>query len=688
MKTLTRLKSFNVRQTNLFIKIWLPLFISLLVAAVLLGTSVALYSFGSSLLTREARNQMELNGDRTGESIWTAVQLQQQSVYLASLHNIYNELLNYRTTVARDDSFFSPGNPYLQKANDTLKLSLDDMEGVETLFITDNKGIITASTFDEALNTDRSDREYFIESMEGERSISDALVSRTTNNLVVVFSQPIWDSAGNTIGMMAATINTDFFTSKLSNVTVNDSGSTLVLSRSGLTLYNSTAPDTLGQPFESGNLEEFWADRAEGTLKQGDIDTEETYYRYTKIPVADWTVTISDTYENINKPLRELLRDLVLITVISLVVAIIAGWLLSRFITSPLSRLNGLFQQLATGDLTVEARGKYRSEFRGLADSFNVMAEMNRKLISNMNHSIGVLDNSTEELDQAAKKTSTNLSETAKTSSEIAGAIESQARDTEIIVEKFSGFGDRFASLAEQTETIRGRAEQIVEVFHSGNKVMDELSAVKDQNEQEMAKISEMTKSLQESSQNISSITAAIAEIAEQTHLLALNASIEAARAGENGRGFAVVATEIRKLAEQSSRQSNDINDIIKTNMMLVSQNDTSVNEIRELSFKQEQNVEQAREAFQTIFGNIGDISEQIRSMNEHVASMTVEKDDVLHAVQSLSATGEEVSASVEQVTASTQEQAAMVQELAGMVETIDTLTKELSEAAAKFKTE
>ncbi|MHA7967623.1 methyl-accepting chemotaxis protein [Paenibacillus sp. CAU 1782] len=688
MKIPTQLNRFNTRKMNVSIKIWLPLFISLLVAAVLFGTSLALYSFGSTLLTREARDQMKLNGDRTGESIWTAVQLQQQSVYLASLHSVFNELLDYRTTVAPDDSFFSPDNPYLKKAKDTLKLSLGGMEGVETLFITDNKGIITASTFDEALNTDRSDREYFQKSMQGERFISDALVSRTTNNLVVVFSQPIWDSAGNTIGIMAATINTDFFTSKLSNVTVNDSGSTLVLSRTGLTLYNSAAPDTVGQPFESANLEEFLADRAEGTLKQGDIDTEKTYYRYTKIPVADWTVTISDTYENINKPLEELLNDLVIITAVSLVIAIIAGWLLSRLITLPLLRLNGLFRQLATGDLTVEARGKYNSEFRGLADSFNAMAEMNRVLISNMNHSIGILDQSTEELDQAAKRTSLNISEAAKTSTEIAGAIESQARDTEVIVDKFAGFGDRFASLAEQTETIRGRAEQIVEVFHSGNKVMDELAAVKDQNEREMEKISGMTKSLQESSQNISSITAAIAEIAEQTHLLALNASIEAARAGENGRGFAVVATEIRKLAEQSSRQSKDINDIIKTNMLLVAQNDASVNEIQALSFKQEQNVEQAREAFRAIFGNIGDISEQINSMNEHVSSMTVEKDDVLDAVQSLSATGEEVSASVEQVTASTQEQAAMVQELAGMVETIDTLTKELSEAAAKFKTE
>lgn len=682
----TKKEKFHWKSVSLKVK--LPLFISLLIVIVLLGTSVSLYFSGSAVLTKEAKEEMASNGDRIGEGLWSAVQLQEQSIYLASAHDTYNELLNYRNSGKSDAQFFSAANPYLQQAIDTLKTSLQGTSGIESFSLIDGRGTIVASSNDGSLQLDLSDREYFQQAMEGNRVISDALISRGTNNLVVTFAQPVKDPNDRVMGVFIATVSTDFFTDKLKNVKINEEGYVTILSRSGITLYHSMDPSQEGKPVEGEGIAEFLAERASGNIIQGDIDSEDTYIRFTKIPNADWVVVVSDTYEDINRPLESMLTGVVAITIIALVVAIAAGILLSRYMTKPLVRLNGLFGRLASGDLTVKAEGNYGGEFKDLADSFNRMAEQNKALISNMNRSIRVLNTSTYELDQTAKQTSTSAMETAKTSTEIANAMESQAKDTEKIVDKFSGFGVRFGFLSEQANAIKERAEQIVDVFHSGNKVMEELAEAKDRNEQEVLKISEITKNLQESSHSIGSITEAIADIAGQTNLLALNASIEASRAGEHGRGFAVVATEIRKLAEQSSRQSNEIHDIIQQNISFVARNHNIVNEIRELSSLQDRYVEEAREAFRAIFQNVGEITEQIKGMAEEVASMSGDKDDVLGSVQSLSATGEEVSASVEEVTATMEEQSAMVQQLASMVETIDSLTKELAEAAGKFKTE
>ncbi|MNR23953.1 Methyl-accepting chemotaxis protein McpB [compost metagenome] len=147
-----------------------------------------------------------------------------------------------------------------------------------------------------------------------------------------------------------------------------------------------------------------------------------------------------------------------------------------------------------------------------------------------------------------------------------------------------------------------------------------------------------------------------------------------------------MVASEIRKLAEQSSRQSDEIQAIIQENLSFVAENNLSVQEIRNISSLQDEYVGQTRESFKVVLENIEAITEQIKSMASEVALMEQDKNEVLESAQNLSASGEEVSASVEEVTATMQEQSAMVQQLSSMVAAIDNMTRDLAQSASAFK--
>lgn len=673
---------------NMSFRVRLPLMISVLVCIVLVVTAVLCYRVAENITLDKSKDEIKATSDRIGAGLFTSLTLEEQSTFLITTHRTFEELLQIRNSGEQsDDAFFTENSELIDKANGILADSLAGMEGNSNIILLDKDGIIVAANDPSALKGERADRDYFKQAIQGRNVISDGIISKTLGTLGNAFAMPIYNDDNQVEGVLVSTATTSFFVDQLQNIEINENGSVIILDRVGTVMFHSSDETLAGQKIESGEYQTLIDLPPSEKLQQGEVSSEEKVVFYSKIPRSDWTVIVEDSYEDVRKPLVSMANKMYIVLFSAIAVSIAAGILISLMVTRPITRLNGLFRQLASGDLTVQADGKYSGEFKDLADSFNTMADVNRQLISSMNSSIGTLNTSTTELDQSTQQTSASIADTTTTAMEISRAMESQASDTESIVDKFMNVGSKIASVSEKSQAVKRKADEITDAFENNHEVVDKLIAVNNQNEIEVGNISKITVQLAESSSGIHQITGTIAEIANQTKLLALNASIEAARAGDQGRGFAVVASEIRKLAEQTTAQSEDIKRIVMQTIEHVEQNNRSVQAIEAIAEQHKSSVGQTKETFTFVTQNMHEIMDQVQAIASEIESIERDKDDVLGAAQNLSASGEEVSASVEEVTATMQEQAGMTEHLAEMVQTIDTLTKRLAEEAAKFKT-
>lgn len=212
-----------------------------------------------------------------------------------------------------------------------------------------------------------------------------------------------------------------------------------------------------------------------------------------------------------------------------------------------------------------------------------------------------------------------------------------------------------------------------------------ELMERTQERERYMERIQEGIIKTNQSAAKINSASQMIQAVAEQTNLLALNAAIEAARAGEAGRGFAVVAEEIKKLAEQSSNSTKEI-DLIVNELQINSQNAVEIiNKSAFIAKKQEDSVIITDERFKGIAAAVEKTKEIVGKLNISGQEMETKKNQIINILKNLALIAEENAASTQQVSAATEEQTASMIEIANASQGLSHLAQELQQAIDKF---
>ena len=273
-----------------------------------------------------------------------------------------------------------------------------------------------------------------------------------------------------------------------------------------------------------------------------------------------WLLWMSGGTEVVDERLLQALVTGALILALSMIVAHLRAGDFRRAATlqaeqneqnqQAILRLLDELSSLADGNLTVHAT--VTDDITGaIADSINYAIGALRDLVATVNNSSILVDAAAKQTEAASQ----HLVRASETQTKHAAAASESIGQVVSAIEEVSGNAERCSDVAHHS----------VDVAHKGGeavrRTIDGMNTIRET----IQDTSKRIKRLGESSQEIGNIVALIEEIAEQTNILALNASIEASRAGEAGRGFAVVADEVQKLAERSSNATKQIEVLVST---------------------------------------------------------------------------------------------------------------------------
>ena len=319
--------------------------------------------------------------------------------------------------------------------------------------------------------------------------------------------------------------------------------------------------------------------------------------------------------------------------------------------------LLGVVNRAAAGDLTGRTSVSGDDAIGQLARGLSKMIEDLRGMIAKVQRAGIQVTSSTTEIAASSRQQEATSIEQAQTSVEVLSTTREIAANANALVRTM----EEAVQVAD--ETTRG-AEQARSSLASMDGTMQRMVAATDSINAKLAALSEK-------SSHINKVLTTITKVADQTNLLALNAAIEAEKAGEAGRGFSVVATEIRRLSDQTTAATDDIEQMLKDMNSAVS---ASVMGMDKFS-------EEIRRSVQ----EVASVSDQLAEVIEDVQKLPARFDIVLEGMQSQAVGAGQIAETITQLNDSTQQTTEALKATSEAVQYLQQAAQDLQSSVATF---
>lgn len=568
----------------------------------------------------------------------------------------------------------------VEDKKDILNQRIRDHDFVDG-FLLDSSGVDVIS------GTDFSDRDYFKEAMKGNTYVSTPAYSEVTKAVSYAVAAPLWEDGipdTTPVGAVVYVPNGESLNDIMRSIKVGEGGTAFMLDNKGITIADIDSSivgieDSVAVGDTNRKLKKYSAICKKMVAGEEGTGTY-SYNGKTKVvaysPIPDmngWSIGVAAVRnEFMGMFFLSLIITVVFVAAFT-VYGIKSGVQLGKRVVKPITAVVDRLKLLAEGDLhSATPIPESNDETATLMSSLTSTVQDLKMVITNIDQHLADISKGNFLID-VNEEYKGDFAQIRHSFEGIIASLSSAMRDIDCNAQSVQhgavdlagasqvlaeGATDQASAIEELTATVTDISEKISVNAQNAEKARETVAGMSDQiieSNEHMKRSTEAMNNIREASNKIAEIIGSIEEIADQTALLALNASIEAARAGENGRGFAVVATQVGALADQSSEAAKNTKDLIQNAI-------AAVEEGMQLANSTAESLLAVVDHVKVVNNTMTEIAEA--SDNQAVAANQITEgiNQIAGVIQSNSATSEESAAASEELSS----QADLLKELVG----------------------